>query len=80
MVRTGPPGVGASRKVLGLCFARGHGDMEGWANLVEERTYRAEPIDTTSSGPSILIGRSTASSPVNHYDSVVFSPAWKWEL
>jgi len=24
-------GVGASIKVLGACFARGHGDMEGWA-------------------------------------------------
>ncbi len=67
MVRTGPPRVGASSKVLGLCFARGHGDTEGWAHLVEERIYRREPIDTTSSGPSILTGRRTASSPVNDY-------------
>jgi len=67
VVRTGPPGVGASRKVLGLCLARRHGDIEGWAYLVEKRIYRGEPIDTTSSGPSILTGRRTASSPVNHY-------------
>gem|GEM_PF-3089145 len=75
MVRTGPPGVGASRKVLGLCLARRHGDIEGWAYLVEKRIYRGEPIDTTSSGPSILTGRRTASSPVNHYpDGDIFSP------
>jgi len=67
IARSGPPGVGASRKVLGLCFARGPGDIEGWAHLVEERIYRGKPIDTTSSGPSILTGRRTASSPVNYY-------------
>ena len=74
VVRSGPPGVGASRKVLGLCFARGHGNIEGWAYLVDERIYRGEPIDTTSSGPSILTGRRTASSPVNHYGAGACRP------
>jgi len=67
IVRSGPPRVGAPRKVLGLCFALRHGVIEGWAHLVEERIYREKTIDTTSSGPSILTGRRTASSPVNHY-------------
>jgi len=67
VVRSGPPNVGASREVLGLCFARGRGNIEGWAYLVEGRIYRGESIDTTSSGPSSGAGRRTASSPVNHY-------------
>ena len=78
MVRAGPPGVGASRQVLGLCFARGRGNIKGWAYLVEERIYRGEPIDTTSSGPSILTGRRTASSPVNHYDATAIQTAWSY--
>jgi len=44
IVRSGSPGVGASRKVLGLRFARRHGDIDGWAYLAEDtdiswRTY-----------------------------------------
>ena len=45
IVRSGPPGVGASRKVLGSCFARGHGDIEGWAYLVEELS-RNRPLSS----------------------------------
>ncbi|GEM_PF-1781532 len=52
VVRSGPPGVGASRKVWGLCFSRRLGDIEGWAYLVEERVYRGEPIDTTEWAPT----------------------------
>jgi len=66
MVRSAP-GSGSFEKGLGLCFARGHGDIGGWAHVVEERIYRGEPIDTTSSGPSIFTGCRTASSPVNYY-------------
>jgi len=45
IVRSGPLSVAALRKVLGLCFVRGHGDIEGWPYLVEEAsletgTYR----------------------------------------